>query len=269
MVSAAASGGGRELLPREQAVAFPVSSTTDHLGALLMAPLNIAWLLQAWTLLGATAYAVGPRPDPAARADAGAGLAGRGDGARPGRGLVGGVGPARDRAGPRRRGASALALGLALLIVTDTLVVVLDRSPTVRILLGALRRAPAWSRWEESSWCCSRSPWSPSGRRGGGGAVVRRPARDELRGETSRARPGRTPPATWSRCCAPTGPAIWRSVPLRRGLAVLGLLPGLVALAGGLRLGDARHHAGPGRLRRCAAVRGQLVVPGRSRRAVA
>ena len=46
IVSAAASGGGRELVPREQAVGFPVSPVTDHLGALLMAPLNIAWLLQ-------------------------------------------------------------------------------------------------------------------------------------------------------------------------------------------------------------------------------
>ncbi len=60
MVSAVASGGGRELLPREAATPYPVSTTTDHLGALVMAPLNIAWILQAWLLLGATAYAVGP-----------------------------------------------------------------------------------------------------------------------------------------------------------------------------------------------------------------
>ncbi len=26
-----------------------------------MAPLNIAWMLQSWTLLGASAYVVGPR----------------------------------------------------------------------------------------------------------------------------------------------------------------------------------------------------------------
>ena len=38
---------------------FPISPTTDHLGALLLSPLNIAWLLQAWTLLGTTAYALG------------------------------------------------------------------------------------------------------------------------------------------------------------------------------------------------------------------
>ena len=58
IASAVASGGGRELLHREHAVIYPVSPTTDHLGALLLAPLNIAWLLQAWILLGVTAYGV-------------------------------------------------------------------------------------------------------------------------------------------------------------------------------------------------------------------
>ena len=58
VVSSVASGGGRELLNRDQGVAFPVSPTTDHLGALLMAPLNIAWLLQTWAMLGSAAYAL-------------------------------------------------------------------------------------------------------------------------------------------------------------------------------------------------------------------
>lgn len=54
------TGGGRELVTHDQAVAFPVAPATDHLGALAMAPLNIAWVLQAWTLLGVTAYVAGP-----------------------------------------------------------------------------------------------------------------------------------------------------------------------------------------------------------------
>ena len=58
--TAVASAGGREIVPREEAVTFPVSSTTDHLGALLLAPLNIAWVSQAWALLGITSYALGP-----------------------------------------------------------------------------------------------------------------------------------------------------------------------------------------------------------------
>ncbi len=52
VISAVVSGGGRELLPRDQATPYPISPTTDHLGALLLAPVNTAWLLQAWLLLG-------------------------------------------------------------------------------------------------------------------------------------------------------------------------------------------------------------------------
>ncbi|PUA81330.1 hypothetical protein [Nocardioides currus] len=53
-------GGGRELLPREQAVIHPIGPLTEHLGALVLAPLNLAWLLQAWALLATTALTVGP-----------------------------------------------------------------------------------------------------------------------------------------------------------------------------------------------------------------
>ena len=53
-------GGGRELLPRDQAAIHPIGELTEHLGALVLAPLNLAWLLQAWTLFAATALVVGP-----------------------------------------------------------------------------------------------------------------------------------------------------------------------------------------------------------------
>jgi hypothetical protein len=52
-------GGGRELLPRDQAAIHPIGAITEHLGALVLSPLNLAWLLQAWTLLAATALVVG------------------------------------------------------------------------------------------------------------------------------------------------------------------------------------------------------------------
>ncbi|WP_336922670.1 hypothetical protein [Aquipuribacter sp. SD81] len=60
VVAALAAAGGRELLPRAQAVAYPVSSTTDQLGALVLTPLNVAWSLQALLVLTTSAYAVGP-----------------------------------------------------------------------------------------------------------------------------------------------------------------------------------------------------------------
>ncbi len=237
MVSAAASGGGRELLPREQAIAFPVSSTTDHLGALLMAPLNIAWIVQAWTLLGATAYVVGPRWTlPLALTPVVVWLVAATALAQAVAWSVEWI-----RRGDRgvltvRLITIALALGLALLIVTDTLVVVLDRSPTVRILLGVLfgmeGQLVRWGGVVVVLLAIALVAILVGAAMAA--AVVRRPARDELREESS-SRPARVNPASDLVALLRTDrTAIWRSVPLRRGLAVLGLLPGLVALAGGL-----------------------------------
>lgn len=45
-VSAAASSGGRELMPRAQSAVLPVSPATDHAGTLLLTPLNVAWSVQ-------------------------------------------------------------------------------------------------------------------------------------------------------------------------------------------------------------------------------
>lgn len=52
-VAAVGAAGGRELLPRAQAQVFPVSPASDHLGALLLTPLNVAWSLQAAGLFAA------------------------------------------------------------------------------------------------------------------------------------------------------------------------------------------------------------------------
>lgn len=60
LISAVAAGGGREVLSRDQAVAYPISPATDHLGALVMAPLNLAWLVQLWLLLATAAFIAGP-----------------------------------------------------------------------------------------------------------------------------------------------------------------------------------------------------------------
>jgi len=61
-IATATGTGGRQLLTRAQAAAFPMSPAADHLGAVLMAPLNLSWLLQAVGLLTLTAWQVGPAP---------------------------------------------------------------------------------------------------------------------------------------------------------------------------------------------------------------
>ncbi len=238
MVSAAASGGGRELVPRDHAVGFPVSPTTDHLGALLMAPLNIAWLLQAWTLLGATAYVVGASP-----------------------GLLlsqlmvlvwlvtattvaqtVGWGIEWLRRGPRgpwvARGVSVVAglLG-AYLVASDRLVPLLQGSPTVRITIASLQAGggPTVYYAEVLAALLGLTGVAVVAGAAVAHAVARRPARDELRVETS-AYPARpTPTSDLLAMVRADRAGIWRSVPLRRGLAVLAVMPGLVAIAGDLQ----------------------------------
>jgi len=55
-----ASGGGRELMPRQAGVVFPVSAAADQAGALLLTPLNLAWSVQATLVVTTTAYTAGP-----------------------------------------------------------------------------------------------------------------------------------------------------------------------------------------------------------------
>ncbi|MGZ4426712.1 MAG: hypothetical protein ACXVW2_00730 [Nocardioidaceae bacterium] len=237
IVSAAASGGGRELLPREQAVAYPVSPLTDHLGALLMAPLNIAWLLQSWGLLAASAYALGPdwhlvlaQLPVFAWLVAATALA-----------QVVGWFTEWVRRGPYGRLVFRLLVvtfvaQLVVLIGTHRLTPLLDQSPTLRITIGVLH-----------GFRGDLVPWlkvlgflvllAAAAVLAGGvlaSAVARRPARDELRAETS-VHPARPQPASDFVALLRTDRVgIWRSVPLRRGLAVLTVLPGLVAIGGAL-----------------------------------
>lgn len=233
VAAAIASGGGRELLTREHAVAFPVSPTTDHLGALLLAPLNIAWILQAWLLLGSVAYVVQPGRLVAAQVGTVLWLLAATATAqlvawcvewlrRLPRGLV----------TVRVLGVAVLA-AVALLQVTGRLVDTVETSPTLSLVVGLLQ---GWTwRWAATvlvllvllvgAACLGAVPAHHA---------ARRPARDEARAESGRyaARgPARSPLLALIRT---DRASIWRAVPMRRGITVLAVLPGLVALAGGL-----------------------------------
>ena len=60
IASSMGSGGGRELLSRSEAAIHPVSARTEHLGALALAPLNLAWLIQLWALMAVVALVTPP-----------------------------------------------------------------------------------------------------------------------------------------------------------------------------------------------------------------
>jgi hypothetical protein len=247
IVSAVSTGGGRELVPRDQAVAFPISPATDHLGALLMAPLNIAWLLQAWTLLGAVAYSSNAST------------------------LVNGASwrlvPAQllvllwlacataiaqvvawavewVRRGPygvgivRSLGVAA-ALAGALAVWSGEVTTIFDQSPTSRISIGVFQGiALQWLNWGAVVavllvllvFAVAIGGWLAT-------AVNRRAARDEVRLETSFHQPRPNPASDLVAILRTDRASVWRSLPLRRGLLVLSAMPGLVALAGSLEWG--------------------------------
>lgn len=237
VVSAIASGGGRELLSHEHGVAYPVSPTTDHLGALLLAPLNIAWLLQTWTLLGATAYALGPQRLAGAQLVALLWVCAATAVAQVVAWTVESI-----RRGPhgllvvRGLGIAAGAVGVWLQLAGQ-LTSVLDKIPTTQVMLGMIAaREGQLLRFTLTVGALLAIVVGAVAL----GAVpahlaARRTPRDELRVETG-SRPAR--PASRSDLMALVRidrGSIWRAVPMRRGLMVLAVGPGLVALAGDLQ----------------------------------
>jgi hypothetical protein len=224
------------MVPREQSVAFPISSVTEHFGALLLAPLNIAWLIQAWTVLGMTTYVLGPQMLAASVVPlllwiALSTAAGQAIGW-----VFEGV-----RRGPRGILVARLFAGAGIatmvgLVLSDRLVPLLDRSPTVRVLLAAnFATTHDWRRW---AWHVGLlllllvavtllglgpARWA-----------LHRPLREELRLESGHIEPRVNPRSDLRAMVRIDRSSIWRSVPLRRGLLVLAFMPGLVAVAGSL-----------------------------------
>jgi len=222
LVSAVASGGGRELIARDPAAVHPVSPTTDHLGALLLAPLNVAWLLQAWGLLGATAFAVGWPRLAAAQVGVVLWLALATAVAQVVAWALEGVrrswhGDAALRVATAACLASAIALQLA-----DELVPLLDRLPTLEVVL---RIAFGFS-WD---WAVAVAALLvallaavalgavPAH------VVARRVPREEVRAESGVRRWRPAPRSDVTALLRVDRASVWRAVPIRRGIAVLAI----------------------------------------------
>ncbi len=236
VVAAISSGGGREVVPREQAVAFPVSAISEHLGALLLAPLNVAWLLQAWAILGTTSYVLGPRNLPGAVVPVliwialatalGQAVGWWFEGVRRG---VHGILAARTIT-------AAVVAAAAALVLSGRTTEVLDRSPTVEIFFAAGRATGGqWWQWLLSVLVLGALTATAAI----GGAVparwaLHRPQREELRLESGHRDQAPDPRSDLAALIRLDRASIWRSVPLRRGLLILGVMPGAVALAGDL-----------------------------------
>jgi hypothetical protein len=234
VVSAVVSGGGRELLPRDQATPYPISPTTDHLGALLLAPVNTAWLLQAWLLLGSAAYGMGAHWELAtAQVVVLLWLGVATSIAQVVAWTMEAVRRCRHGIVVIRTLSVALLATAVWLHVQGQLIPVLDRVPTVWLVVGGLDGF-TW-RWALTVLvevllvvAATLLGVVPAN------LAARRSARDELRVESEirAARPN--PRADLLALVRTDRSSVWRTVPMRRGLFVLAIGPGLVAVAGDL-----------------------------------
>ena len=233
--AAMGSGGGRELLSRSEAAVHPISPVTEHLGALLLAPLNLAWMVQVWGLLAVTALVTAPgRLLGAQLVVAAWALLATALGQAVGWVVEGVRRTARGVLVVRVVG-GAVVVALAGLHLAGQLAPVAralpttwvadaagtGRWPTAVLLLLVLAAATVVLGARPAAWALGLPP------------------REELRVQSGvhEARPVPTP--RWGSADRALlrrldHGSVWRSVGMRRGLLVLGLGPGLVALVAGL-----------------------------------
>jgi hypothetical protein len=232
LVAPLVAGGGNELYPEGQLVAYPVTSRTTFLTGLLIAPLNLAWLTQVIMLVFLTAAVVERSArvvfsvattlvyvalvTVTAQALAWTSVGVRGS--RPGRLTT-------------RALLAILGAGGIGIVLSGHSSDVLDRAPTTRIVFAAIAGSQGrWDAWASTTLVLLMATVAALvlGVRACDWAMRRPPP------------PGRPELAPVMRRAARRSPflelvavdwfSVWRSTPLRRGLLVLAVLPGGVAL---------------------------------------
>jgi hypothetical protein len=230
---AAATGGGRVLLPPHQRAPFPVSPAADHLGTLLLAPLNIAWLVQGVGLVLAGSWSAGPRLGVVLAIQAVTAawivtvtVAGQAVGE-----LVELVRTTRRGSWYLRGFLAALVAGLAGLTAAGGLVPALDQAPTRRLVVVALQAGNG--EWVGFAAVLAGLAAATAAAYVAGARLVavvrRRPARSQVRVEATEypARPD--PRSELAGALRIDHASVWRSAPLRRGLLALPIAPALAA----------------------------------------
>jgi hypothetical protein len=235
------AGGGQELFPTEQLDAFPVTARTHYLASLLLTPLNLAWTVQLIALVGLTTFVSKTGPGVGlsvltcvvfvtAMTLAGQALAW----------FVVGI---RQRVWARQLSwavAGALAVAVATTTVTGQIGAVLDHAPTVWVVQGAVDGAAggapgAYRNWATVTWALLVAAWVAY-RLGLQSCTwsLRQSTRTGAAPESRPIRRRSQAPTALRAHLAIDRASVWRSSSLRRGLLVLGILPGAVSALAGL-----------------------------------
>jgi hypothetical protein len=227
------AGGGNELVPPDQLVAYPVRTSTQFLGGLLLAPVNLVWLVQLLALTALTAFLTLDTSLPRGVVTTAAYVACITVLGQALAWLV--VGSRQTRAGRWTVGAAACLLAATAIgtVQTGRGGDVLAASPTHSVVQAVTAGDTAvWARTTgillglavlgllAGSRVCGWALHRPgdAGSAGRQGPVRRRPAQR----------------SAFRELLAVDRASVWRAPALRRGGLVLAVLPGLLAAAGGI-----------------------------------
>lgn len=229
------AGGGNELVPPDQVVAFPVRPSTQFLGGLALAPLNLVWVLQLITLTAETAYVSRGGSSPRAALTAAGYVACV---TVLGQTLAWWVAGLRQSRTGRRL---VVAMGVLLLVAAALAVrlglgpLVLHHTPT-RTLVRALQARPdELGRWYATTaallalgaaayWLGTRTcAWA-----------LRRPTDSGIDEDRGPVRRRRAHPGALRALVAVNRASAWRAPALRRGALVLAVMPGVAAAGAGI-----------------------------------
>lgn len=232
------SGGGYELYPSDQLVGYPIRPATAYRSTLVLAPVNLAWVINVIALFIVTGFAAGDLTwIPTSRSLVTVAtfiLAATVVGHTIGWLVMGFRQSRRGRFFTNIGGALVLVAGL-FVFWTDKVITLLDNSPTTRVLVGAYDGYNgAYGSWLAvvAVLVGAIAVFLRLGDAVAGWAL-RRPG-DHADRTSSRSLPRRT----WSRhviyaLLMVDHASVWRSTPLRRGVLVLVVVPGVIsALAG-------------------------------------
>jgi hypothetical protein len=202
----------------------------------LLAPLNIAWMIQAWALLGFTAFGAGLTNLWATQLVVLGWLVAATTIAQALAWSVEWV-----RRGPHgvlivRTIGITLAVAAGILVATHQVTGLLDHSPTVALVTVVFAGHDGrWLVWllglavltAGFAAAVCLGAWVNH-------AVARRQPREELKEAGRSVTPRPMPASDYAALVRTDRASVWRSVALRRGFVVLAMLPGLVAAAGQL-----------------------------------
>lgn len=240
-VSPLTAGGGNELYPADQLVAYPIRPATHFLTGLAVMPINLAWVSQLVILTAATSFALKTTwttplaiPTVLAYVVLATALG------QLGSWLVAGIRQTRNGRRALWAVAAAATTAVAFLVRTDRLTDALDASPTVRVVVAmiAVNDKRAYGMWAATTLTLvALAAVTLYAGQAACAWALQRPGDAGTYRESRAVRPRAQGATAFRALLAVDRASVWRSASLRRGAFVLGLLPGAVTFALGVDWG--------------------------------